>query len=192
MRPDDRGSLLISAVRYALGRRTYVVSDTCRIARMALHEVTDATRAIIGRDIREALARGQCGDDIDDFLHHVQWTLANLAALDERDRAEVAIVIATVGDLDVSRRPRRRSHERGQHSLAPGGFRNDLVAQQLTDHVTDRVPLARRQHPINTRRNRVSVVAKRGQATGGDHPLVIRAPFKHFFNRLNRLRSRSA
>ena len=66
MRPDDRGSLLISAVRYALGRRTYVVSDTCRIARMALHEVTDATRTIIGRDIREALARGQGGDDIDD------------------------------------------------------------------------------------------------------------------------------
>ena len=66
MTPDDRGSLLISAIRYALGRRTYVVSDTCRIARMALHETTDETRAIIGRDIRMALARGQCGDDIDD------------------------------------------------------------------------------------------------------------------------------
>lgn len=62
----DRGTLLINAVRYALGRRTYVVSDTCRIARVALHEVTDDDRGVIGHDIQKALARGTCGDDIDD------------------------------------------------------------------------------------------------------------------------------
>lgn len=66
MTPQDRGTLLIGAVRYALGRRTYVVSTTCRIARAALRELDDGSRGVIARDIREALARGRCGDEIDD------------------------------------------------------------------------------------------------------------------------------
>lgn len=67
MTPQDRGTILIGAVRYALGRRTYVVSDTCRIVRSALHEVSDADRAIIGRDIRQAIVPGRSlGDDCDD------------------------------------------------------------------------------------------------------------------------------
>lgn len=46
-------TLLISAVRYALGRSTYMPSLTCRVLREHADDIEPSTAAIIARDIRE-------------------------------------------------------------------------------------------------------------------------------------------
>ena len=51
---DDFGGLLNSVIRYSLGRRTYVVSDTCNIIRKNISVLDDRTIGCAERDIREA------------------------------------------------------------------------------------------------------------------------------------------
>ena len=72
MIPVDRvhlGTLLISATRYALGRRTYVVGETCDLVRAYVGAVGAEFAGVILRDIESELARGQVGDPCD----HEQW-----------------------------------------------------------------------------------------------------------------------
>lgn len=49
--------MLISAVRYALGRRSYIVGDTCDFVRSIRGKLSDNCRRIIIRDIEEELER---------------------------------------------------------------------------------------------------------------------------------------
>lgn len=62
-------TLLVCSVRYALGRRSYIVSDVCRIAGSYLPHISDQTLVVISRDIQSALSTGCAGDDVD----HQSW-----------------------------------------------------------------------------------------------------------------------
>lgn len=55
MNQADLDTLVISAVRYALGRMTYIVGDTARIAATA--NITPHAREVILRDLAEAIER---------------------------------------------------------------------------------------------------------------------------------------
>lgn len=51
---SDISTVLLSAERYALGRRTYIVSWTCKVIRDNKHLLTDKDRQVIIRDIEKA------------------------------------------------------------------------------------------------------------------------------------------
>ena len=55
MKQADLDTLVISAVRYALGRMTYVVGDVARIAATA--DISKHARDVILRDLGEAIDR---------------------------------------------------------------------------------------------------------------------------------------
>ena len=55
---QDFGSMVISAVRYALGRQTYIVGDTCAFVRQLLPVLHPITLAVIERDIANAWSYG--------------------------------------------------------------------------------------------------------------------------------------
>lgn len=64
-------SMLESAVRYALGRATYIVRLTCGEVKSAWDGLTPRAQQVIERDVREALERvdfsgSTLGFDIDD------------------------------------------------------------------------------------------------------------------------------
>ncbi len=78
MTPDDRRipmseDMLISAVRYATGRATYIVGDTCDEVRACWPDLTQRARDVITRDVTEHLRlvdlRLAGGMDCD----HDQW-----------------------------------------------------------------------------------------------------------------------
>lgn len=50
---DDFGEMMNWAVRYALGRRTYAVSDTCEYIKRVLPYLDDTTISVIVMDIEE-------------------------------------------------------------------------------------------------------------------------------------------
>lgn len=50
---DSFEEMLISAVRYALGRRTYIVSATVQYVKSHLPKLSDRTLQILERDIRQ-------------------------------------------------------------------------------------------------------------------------------------------
>ena len=52
MKPEEQ--MLISAVRYALGRRSYIVSDTCNFVASIKEKLSTKCACIIIRDIEEA------------------------------------------------------------------------------------------------------------------------------------------
>lgn len=58
--------MLISAVRYALGRATYIVGTTTDEVKRVWSELSENTRMVIRRDVSEALDRGQVGMEMDD------------------------------------------------------------------------------------------------------------------------------
>lgn len=49
----DMEFLVIGAVRYARGRATYVVEETCQWVIAHWSELSESTRAVIARDVRE-------------------------------------------------------------------------------------------------------------------------------------------
>lgn len=55
---QDFGSMVISTVRYALGRQTYIVGDTCAFVRQLLPVLHPITLAVIERDITNAWSYG--------------------------------------------------------------------------------------------------------------------------------------
>lgn len=75
MHPKDMGLLLISAVRYALGRQTYIVGETCRLVREHLGSADVNSQLVIARDIAQELSRGQVGHACDDraWRDLLQW-----------------------------------------------------------------------------------------------------------------------
>lgn len=74
----DVGPLLISAVRYALGRRTYIVSETCTWVRRYWPSIDANSREVIGRDVEEAIASSVPGSlgggiDADEWRRLAAW-----------------------------------------------------------------------------------------------------------------------
>lgn len=65
-RGDEKFSeMMVSAVRYALGRRTYIVSDTCRYIEHVLPLLTENDIGVIYRDIVDAEREKDLGDECD-------------------------------------------------------------------------------------------------------------------------------
>ena len=60
--PDDFASVMICAIRYALGRRTYMPSIVCGFVKPKLPEMSKKDLYVIIRDIEEA---HNYGDDMD-------------------------------------------------------------------------------------------------------------------------------
>ena len=85
----DLGLLLVSSVRYALGRRTYIVSTTVDVVTDHLAKVSGHDRSIMIRDIEEARDRGALGDDFD----AADWLalLAVLRSAQEKSRCDEII-----------------------------------------------------------------------------------------------------
>lgn len=59
---EDISAMLIGAERYALGRRTYIVSWSCEFIWCNLHLLTEKDKGVMIRDIEEAR---YYGDDFD-------------------------------------------------------------------------------------------------------------------------------
>lgn len=62
---EDFSEMMVSAVRYALGRRTYVVGDTVRYITPLLTSLSEKSICCMERDIREAFATNNVGDVCD-------------------------------------------------------------------------------------------------------------------------------
>lgn len=62
---DDFGEMMNWAVRYALGRRTYAVGDTCRFVKSVLPYLDDKTLFVMARDIKEKSYFNDLGDQCD-------------------------------------------------------------------------------------------------------------------------------
>ena len=60
---EDISAMLINAERYALGRRTYIVSWTCEFIGDNLHLLTEKDKNVMIRDIENAW---YYGDDCDE------------------------------------------------------------------------------------------------------------------------------
>ena len=83
---DDHYELmLISAVRYALGRRTYIVAETARYVSGKLGMVKNATLMVLLRDIDERIAwsdrSGMSG--LGDECDRAEWMLLHEAIAEE-------------------------------------------------------------------------------------------------------------
>lgn len=59
---SEISTILVSAERYALGRRTYIVNWTCRVIRDNMHLLLENDKQVIINDIKTAL---EYGDEID-------------------------------------------------------------------------------------------------------------------------------
>ena len=55
---EDISMILVSAERYALGRRTYIVGWTCEIIKQNLHLLSEKDRKVMIRDIKSAISYG--------------------------------------------------------------------------------------------------------------------------------------
>ena len=60
----DISAMLVSAVRYALGRRTYILNWTCEFISNNLHLITDNDKQVMIRDINDQERFGY-GDECD-------------------------------------------------------------------------------------------------------------------------------
>lgn len=60
---EDISAMMIGAERYALGRKTYIVSWTCEFIGNNLHLLTEKDKGVMIRDIEEAY---DYGDDCDE------------------------------------------------------------------------------------------------------------------------------
>ena len=61
---EDISAMLISAERYALGRRTYIVQWTCEFIGNNLHLLTEKDKNVMIRDIENAI---DYGDECDEY-----------------------------------------------------------------------------------------------------------------------------
>ena len=60
---EDISAMLIGAERYALGRRTYIVSWTCKFITNNLHLLTEKDKNVMIRDIKTAISYGDECDE---------------------------------------------------------------------------------------------------------------------------------
>jgi len=70
--------MLMSAVRYALGRRTYMVGMTCDYISALIPELSDQAVSVMERDIREqdkvtTLSDGTVIDHLGDDCDRAEW-----------------------------------------------------------------------------------------------------------------------
>ena len=61
---EDLSAMLLSAERYALGRRTYIVDWTCEFIRNNLHLILEKDKKVMIRDIKQQEEYGY-GDECD-------------------------------------------------------------------------------------------------------------------------------
>ena len=61
---DDLSAMLVSSVRYALGRRTYIVNWTCEFIEKNQHLLRTSDKLVMIRDIEQQKEYGY-GDDCD-------------------------------------------------------------------------------------------------------------------------------
>ena len=61
----DLSMLLVSAQRYALGRKTYIVSWTCDVIKNNLNILTEADKKVMIRNIESAINYGDSCDERD-------------------------------------------------------------------------------------------------------------------------------
>lgn len=57
--------LIIHSERYAIGRRTYVVSNVCTTIKKYLPQLSNNTLSVLIRDIKHETSRNNLGDDCD-------------------------------------------------------------------------------------------------------------------------------
>ena len=69
---DNASMLLISATRYALGRRTYIVSWTCEMIRAIAAKIPLSQRKVLIQDISECKDYGHTCDERD-WKTVLQW-----------------------------------------------------------------------------------------------------------------------
>ena len=74
--------MLISAVRYAIGRRTYIVQDTVTYVCALSHYLSNWCLDILLRDLVEAFEKGNLGDNCD----WQDWTRCVQVLAKERDK----------------------------------------------------------------------------------------------------------
>lgn len=55
---EDISMMLVSAERYALGRRTYIVGWTCEIIKKNMHLLSEKDKQVMIRDIEQAYSYG--------------------------------------------------------------------------------------------------------------------------------------
>ena len=55
---EDISMILVSAERYALGRRTYIVGWTCEIIKKNMHLLSDKDKAVLIRDLENPISYG--------------------------------------------------------------------------------------------------------------------------------------
>lgn len=60
---DDLSMILVSAERYALGRKTYIVQWTCEFIKNNIHLLSNKDKQVIIRDIENPISYG---DDCDE------------------------------------------------------------------------------------------------------------------------------
>ena len=72
--PDDLWTMLLSTVRYAMGRQTYIVGLTCDMVRRYGGSLTFEQTAQIGREIREEVERAErLGRTLGADFDHREW-----------------------------------------------------------------------------------------------------------------------
>ena len=62
---DDLSMILVSAERYALGRRTYIVHWTCKFIEENIHLLSNKDKQVIIRDLESAVFYGDDCDEKD-------------------------------------------------------------------------------------------------------------------------------
>ena len=61
---EDISAMLVGAERYALGRRTYIVSWTCEFIANNMHLLTEKDKGVMIRDIENAISYGDECDEV--------------------------------------------------------------------------------------------------------------------------------
>lgn len=61
---QDISMILVSAVRYALGRQTYIVSWTCELIKKNLHLITEKDKKVMIEDIEKCKEYGNFIDEL--------------------------------------------------------------------------------------------------------------------------------
>lgn len=64
-------ALIICSFRYALGRRSYIVSEICDIIKKNMDNLEHETKKLMYTEIQDALSLGHAGDQVDS----VDWEM---------------------------------------------------------------------------------------------------------------------
>lgn len=71
---NDFGDIMIMALRYALGRRTYVTSEVCDFIKQNIKHVNNRVRDVMIRDIEEYKSKREQGFINDDPCDEYNFT----------------------------------------------------------------------------------------------------------------------